>query len=75
MNVSIFVARRQVLTVRLLLLKERVVSGFNASRVVILMSRSDIAVEKRKLLKLPNWRHYLLKTRAKRKKNWQNHWE
>ena len=25
--------------------------------------------------KIPNWRHYLLKTRAKRKKNWLNHWE
>ena len=32
-------------------------------------------VEKRKLSKIPNWRHYLLKTRAKRKKNWQNYWE
>ena len=33
------------------------------------------AVEKRKFSKIPNWRHYLLKTRDKRKKNWQNHWE
>ena len=65
----------QVLTVRLLLVKKRVVSSFNASRAVILMSRSDMAVEKRKFSKIPNWKHYLLKTRAKRKKNCQNHWE
>ena len=32
-------------------------------------------VEKRKFSKISNWRHYLLKTRAKRKKNCQNHWE
>ena len=31
--------------------------------------------EKRKFSKIPKWRHYLLKTRAKRKKDWQNHWE
>ena len=31
--------------------------------------------KKRKFSKIPNWRHYLLKTRVKRKKNWQNHWE
>ena len=30
--------------------------------------------EKRKCSKIPNWRHYLLKTRAKRKKNWQYHY-
>ena len=40
-----------------------------------LMSRTCMEVEKRKFLKIPNWRHYLLKTRAKREKNWQNHWE
>ena len=57
----------------LLLVKERVVSGFNASRAVILMSRTGMAVEKRKFSKIPNWKHYLLKTCAKRKKNWQNH--
>ncbi|GFX93048.1 mariner Mos1 transposase [Trichonephila clavipes] len=22
-----------------------------------------------------NWRHYLIKTRVKRNKNWQDHWE
>ena len=32
-----------------------------------------MAVEKRKFPKIPNWRLYLLKTSAKRKKNWQNH--
>ena len=31
-----------------------------------------LAVEKRKFSKIPNWRHYLLNTRIKRKKNWQN---
>ena len=50
-------------------------SGFNASRAVILMSRTGIAVEQRKFSKIPYWRHYLLKTRAKCKENWQNHWE
>ena len=25
--------------------------------------------------KIPNWSHYLLTTRARRKKNCQNHWE
>ena len=28
------------------------------------MSRTGIAVEKRKFSKIPNWRHYLLKTRV-----------
>ena len=55
----------QVLTVRLLLLKEDVVSGFNDLIVVILMSRIGMAVEKKKFSKIPNWRQYLLKTRAK----------
>ena len=31
--------------------------------------------EKKKISKIPNWRHYLLETRAKCKKNWQNHWK
>ena len=62
-------------TVRLLLVKERVVSGFNALKAVILMSKIGIAVEKRKFSKVPNLRHYLLKSRAKRKENWQYHWE
>ena len=65
----------QVFTVRLLLVKNRVVSGFNSSRVVILISRTGMAVEKNKFSKIPNWRHYLLKTSAICKKNWQNHWE
>ena len=60
----------QVLTV-----KQCVVSGFNASRAVILMSRTGMAVEKRKFSKILNWRHYLLNTCAKRKENCQNHWE
>ena len=53
-------------------MKERVVGGFNASKAVILMSRTTMAVEKRTFPKIPNWRHYLLKTRAKREKNWHN---
>ena len=65
----------EVLTARLLLVKERVVSGFNASKAVILMSRTSMTVKNRKFSKIPNWRHYLLKTRAKRKKNCRNHWE
>ena len=65
----------EVFTVRLLLVKELVVSGFNVSRAVILMPRTGIAVEKRKFSQIPNWRRYLLKTCAKRKKDWQNHWE
>ena len=60
----------QILTVKLLLVKERVMNGFNTSRSVILMSRIGMAVEKRKVSKIPNWKHYLLKTHAKRKKNW-----
>ena len=44
-------------------------------RAMILMSRISMAVEKRTFLKIPNWRHYLLKNRAKHKKNWHNHWE
>ena len=46
--------------------KKCVVTGFNTSRAVILMSRIDMAVEAKKFSKIPNWRHYLLKTRAKR---------
>ena len=65
----------QVFTARLLLVKGRVVSGFNVSRAVILMSRTGTVVEKRKFWKILNWKHHLLKTRAKRKNNWQNHWE
>ena len=42
---------------------------------MILVPRTGMAVEKRKFSKIPNWRHYLLKTRAKRKKNWQNNWD
>ena len=44
-------------------------SGFNASRVVILMSRTGMAVEKRKFSKIPK------NLSVKRKKNWQNYWE
>ena len=38
----------EVLTVELLLVKERVVSGFNASKTVSLMSKTGMTVEKRK---------------------------
>jgi len=50
--------------------KERVVSGFNASRTMILTSKTGITVEERRFSKLQNWRHYLSKTRVKIKKNW-----
>ena len=54
-----------------------VMSGFNASRTVILTSKTGIAVEERRFSK--NWRHYLrvtwVKTRVKIKKNWHDHWE
>ena len=56
-----------------LLVKERVVSGFNASRTVILTSKTGIAVEEKRFSKMQNWRHYLSKTRVK--KNWHDHWE
>ena len=58
-----------------LLVKERIVSGFNASRTVILTSKTGIAVEERRFSKMQNWRHYLSKTRVKIKKNWHDHWE
>jgi len=61
--------------VRPLLVKEHVVSGFNASRTMILTSKTGIAVEERRFSKLQNWRHYLSKTRVKIKKNWYDHWE
>ena len=60
--------------VRPLLMKERVVSGFNASRTVILKSKIGIAVEERRFSKMQNWRHYLSKTCVKIK-NWHDHWE
>ena len=53
-------------------MKKCAVSGFSASRAMILMSRSGVAVKNRKLSKIPNWKHYLLETLARRKKNWQN---
>ena len=49
--------------------EERVVSGFNASRTVILTSKKE------RFSKMQNWRHYLSKIRVKIKKNWHDHWE
>ena len=43
---------------------------FNASRTVILTSKTGIAVGERRFSKMQNWRHYLSKTRVKIKKNW-----
>ena len=57
----------KILTVRLLFVKEHVVRGFNASRAVILMSRTGMAVKK-KISNIPNRRHYFLKTRANARK-------
>ena len=65
----------QILMVRPLLVKERVVRGFNASRTVILTSKTGIAVEERFFSKMQNWRHNLSKIRVKIKKNWHDHWE
>ena len=48
---------------------------FNASRTVILTSKTGIAMEERRFSKMQNWRHYLSKTRVKIKKNWHDHWE
>ncbi|GFV44132.1 mariner Mos1 transposase [Trichonephila clavipes] len=50
-------------------------SGFNASRTVILKSKTSMAVEERSFSKMQNWRHYFIKTRVKRNKNCQDHWE
>ena len=41
-------------------------------RTVILMSKTGMAVEKRKLPMIPYWGHYLLKTHAKLNKPFQN---
>ena len=48
-------------------LKERVVSGFNISRTVILISKIGIAMEERRCSKMQNLRHYVIKTRIKRR--------
>ena len=50
-----------------------IVSGFNASRTVILTSKTGIAVEERRFSKMQNWRCYLSKTRVKIKKNRHDH--
>ena len=55
-------------------ISERTCRDFNASRTVILMSKTGIA-EERRFPKMQNWRHYLSKTRVKIKKNWHDHWE
>ena len=47
-------------------------NDFNASRAVLLILKTGMVVEQRKFSKIPNWRRYLLKTRLKRKQNWQN---
>ena len=51
--------------VRPLLVKEHVVSGFNASRTVILTSKTDIAMEERRFSKMQNWRHYSCQNQEK----------
>ena len=58
--------------VKPLLVKERVVSDFNAPRTVIFTSKTSIAMEERRFSKMQNWRHYLIKTRVKIKKNWHD---
>ena len=39
------------------------------------VSKTGITVEERMFSKMQNWRHYLIKTRIKIKKNWHDHWE
>ena len=56
-------------------ISERSVVSFNASRTVILTSKTRIAVEERRFSKMQNWRHYLSKTRVKIKKNWHDRWD
>jgi len=63
----------QILMARARLVKERVVSSFNAS-TMIPMSKTGMAVEERMFLKMQNWRHYFMKSRVKRKRDWQYHW-
>jgi len=46
---------------RPLLVKERVVSGFNASRTVILTLKTGMAMEERRFSNMQNWRHYFMK--------------
>ena len=56
-------------------IRKNVVSSFNASRTLILTSKTVIAVEERRFSKMQNWRHYLSKTRVKIEKNWHDYWE
>ncbi|KYN09239.1 hypothetical protein ALC57_18669 [Trachymyrmex cornetzi] len=46
-----------------------------SERTMILTSKTGIAVEERRFLKMQNWRHYLIKTRVKIKKNWHDYWD
>ncbi|GBP45944.1 hypothetical protein EVAR_41246_1 [Eumeta japonica] len=65
----------QIPMVKLLLMKERAESGFNASSTVILISKTSMVVEERMFSEMQYWRHYLIKARVKCNKNWQYHWE
>lgn len=58
----------QIMMIRTLLVKERVVRGFIVSTAVILRSKNGKVVEERKFLKIQNWSHYSMKTRVKIKK-------
>jgi len=59
----------QILMAKPLLVKEHVVSErFNASRTVILTSKTGMAVEEKRFSKMQNWRHYFMKICIKRKK-------
>ena len=48
-------------------ISERIVSGFNASRTMILTSKTGIAMEERRFSKMQNWRHYLSKKKFENK--------
>ncbi|EGI64223.1 Mariner Mos1 transposase [Acromyrmex echinatior] len=42
-------------------------------KVILTSKTAGIAVEERRFSKMQNWRHYLIKTRVKIKKNWHDH--
>lgn len=52
-----------------------VVSCLIASKEVILALKAGILVGERKFPQIQNRRHFLMRTRAKAKKNWHDNWE
>lgn len=58
----------QIITVRTLLVKYRIMSGFIASTTVILTVNTSIIMEERKYSRIQNWRLYKMMTLFKVKK-------